>query len=208
MEFTAMGVIVAILLFFHFVPVTNEDGLSLLSSSKILSGFANPALISVLALLIVGHGVSKSGVLEIVSQRMLALSMGKLWIAILISLLTVLLISAFLNNIPVVIIFIPIMQSIAQRFHIPASKLLIPLSFVAVVGGMTTLVGSGTNLLVSTALEEADFEPLGFFEFTIPGLVLALTGLLYVIIIAPKLLPSRTTLSHRMRERSKEYFLA
>ena len=208
MEFTAMGVIVAILLFFHFVPVTNEDGLLLLSSSKILSGFANPALISVLALLIVGQGVSKSGVLEIISQRVLALSMGKLWIAVLISLLTVLLISAFLNNIPVVIIFIPIMQSIAQRFHIPASKLLIPLSFVAVVGGMTTLVGSGTNLLVSTALEEADFKPLGFFEFTIPGLVLALTGLLYVTIIAPKLLPSRTTLSHRMRERSKGYFLA
>ena len=134
--------------------------------------------------------------------------MGKLWIATLISLITVLLISAFLNNIPVVIIFIPIMQGIAQRFHIPASKLLMPLSFVAVVGGMTTLVGSGTNLLVSNALIEAGFEGFTFFEFTLPGLLLAGTGLAYVTIVAPKFLPHRTSLSHRMRERLDQHFMA
>ena len=102
--------------------------------------------------------------------------MGRLWVAMLITLLTVLLISAFLNNIPVVIIFIPIVQGIAQRFNVPASKLLMPLSFVAVVGGMT-LVGSGTNLLVSNALIESGLDGFSFFEFTLPGLVLAATGL-------------------------------
>ena len=208
MEITALGVVLILLFFFHFFPIIDQNGSNILPSSKILSGFANPAMLTVLALLVVGQGVVKTGILEIFSRHMLALSMGKLWIATLISLVTVLLISAFLNNIPVVIIFIPIMQGIAQRFHIPASKLLMPLSFVAVVGGMTTLVGSGTNLLVSNALIEAGFHGFTFFEFTLPGLLLAGTGLAYVTIIAPKFLPHRTSLSHRMRERLDQHFMA
>ena len=208
MEITALGVVLILLFFFHFFPIIDQNGSNILPSSKILSGFANPAMLTVLALLVVGQGVVKTGILEIFSRHVLALSMGKLWIATLISLITVLLISAFLNNIPVVIIFIPIMQGIAQRFHIPASKLLMPLSFVAVVGGMTTLVGSGTNLLVSNALIEAGFEGFTFFEFTLPGLLLAGTGLAYVTIIAPKFLPHRTSLSHRMRERLDQHFMA
>jgi di/tricarboxylate transporter len=208
MEITALGVVLILLFFFHFFPIIDQNGSNILPSSKILSGFANPAMLTVLALLVVGQGVVKTGILEIFSRHVLALSMDKLWIATLISLITVLLISAFLNNIPVVIIFIPIMQGIAQRFHIPASKLLMPLSFVAVVGGMTTLVGSGTNLLVSNALIEAGFDGFTFFEFTLPGLLLAGTGLAYVTIIAPKFLPHRTSLSHRMRERLDQHFLA
>jgi di/tricarboxylate transporter len=208
MEITALGVVLILLFFFHFFPIIDQNGSNILPSSKILSGFANPAMLTVLALLVVGQGVVKTGILEIFSRHVLALSMGKLWIATLISLITVLLISAFLNNIPVVIIFIPIMQGIAQRFHIPASKLLMPLSFVAVVGGMTTLVGSGTNLLVSNALIEAGFDGFTFFEFTLPGLLLAGTGLAYVTIIAPKFLPHRNSLSHRMRERLDQHFMA
>ena len=208
MEITALGVVLILLFFFHFFPIIDQNGSNILPSSKILSGFANPAMLTVLALLVVGQGVVKTGILEIFSRYMLALSMGRLWIATLISLVTVLLISAFLNNIPVVIIFIPIMQGIAQRFHIPASKLLMPLSFVAVVGGMTTLVGSGTNLLVSNALIEAGFHGFTFFEFTLPGLLLAGTGLAYVTIIAPKFLPHRNSLSHRMRERLDQHFMA
>lgn len=208
MEFTAIGVIASILIYFHFFPVLNDSGQDILPSSEILAGFANSALLSVLALLIVGQGVAKSGVLDFISHKVLALSMGKFWLAMLITLLTVLLISGFLNNIPVVIIFIPVMQSIAQRFQMPASKVLMPLSFISVVGGMTTLVGSGTNLLVSNALFDAGFPALGFFEFTVPALVLAAAVLAYVMLVAPRFLPSRTNLSHRVRERSGSYFLA
>ena len=163
MEVTALGVILILSVFFHFAPIIDANGVNQLPTSKILSGFANPAMLTVLALLVVGQGVVKTGILEIFSRHVLSLSRGRLWIATLISLITVLLISAFLNNIPVVIIFIPIMQGIAQRFHVPASKLLMPLSFVAVVGGMTTLVGSGTNLLVSNALIEAGLPGFSFF---------------------------------------------
>ena len=207
MEITALGTVFCLLLFFHFFPIENSAGRDLLPASKILAGFANPALLTVLALLVVGQGVVKTGILEIVSRQVLRLSLGRLWIAMLITLLTVLLISAFLNNIPVVIIFIPIVQGIAQRFNVPASKLLMPLSFVAVVGGMTTLVGSGTNLLVSNALIESGLDGFSFFEFTLPGLVLAATGLAYVSLVAPRILPKRTSLGHRMRERLDQHFM-
>ena len=163
----------------------DQNDNNLLGADRLLHGFANTALLTVLALLVVGQGMARTGVLEIVARYILRISFGKLWLAVLIALLAVLFISAFLNNIPVVVIFIPILQGIAQRFKVPASKLLMPLSFVAVVGGMTTLVGSGTNLLVSSALIEAGYEEFSFFEFTVPGLVLALTGLLYVMLVAP-----------------------
>ncbi|MGC6529873.1 MAG: SLC13 family permease [Candidatus Puniceispirillaceae bacterium] len=218
MELTAIGTLVALLLLFHFVPLYGEDGydavkggaqhVPIISAADLLSGFANPALITVLSLLIIGQGLTKSGILGLASRYVVRFSQGRLWLAMLISFVSVLSISAFLNNIPVVIIFIPIMQAIAQRYHVSSSKLLMPLSFVAVVGGMTTLVGSGTNLLVSQALIDNGYDKLGFFEFTLPGLVLALTGLLYVMVVAPKLLPSRKNLSHRLRERSDSYFLA
>ena len=191
MEVTSVATLVLLLLFFNFFPILDQNDNNLLGADRLLHGFANTALLTVLALLVVGQGMARTGALEIVARYILRISFGKLWLAVLIALLAVLFISAFLNNIPVVVIFIPILQGIAQRFKVPASKLLMPLSFVAVVGGMTTLVGSGTNLLVSSALIEAGYEEFSFFEFTVPGLVLALTGLLYVMLVAQKLHPTR-----------------
>ena len=95
MEITALGTVCCLLLFFHFFPIDNASGRNLLPASKILAGFANPALLTVLALLVVGQGVVRTGILEIVSRQVLRLSMGRLWVAMLITLLTVLLISAF-----------------------------------------------------------------------------------------------------------------
>ena len=208
MEATAIGIIAFLMLFFHLFPLQDEAGHLRLSQSDILAGFANPALMTVIALLIIGQGIAKSGVLDVISYKVLALSRGQLWLAMLISLISVLVISAFLNNIPVVIIFIPIIQAIAKKFHVSSSKLLMPLSFIAVLGGMTTLVGSSTNLLVSQSLVGQGYEALGFFEFSALGLLLAVTGLIYVMVISPYLLPNRKNLSHRIRERSERYFLA
>ena len=208
MEATAIAVIAGLMLFFHLFPLLDEAGNHLLSYGDILAGFANPALITVIALLIIGQGIANSGFLEVISQKVLALSRGQLWLATLISFITVLAISAFLNNIPVVIIFIPIIQSIAKQFNVSSSKLLMPLSFIAVLGGMTTLVGSSTNLLVSQTLVDQGHHALGFFEFTGLGSILAVTGLIYVMVISPYFLPDRKNLSHRLRERSERYFLA
>ena len=128
MELTAIGTLVALLLLFHFVPLYGEDGydavkggaqhVPIISAADLLSGFANPALITVLSLLIIGQGLTKSGILGLASRYVVRFSQGRLWLAMLISFVSVLSISAFLNNIPVVIIFIPIMQTLAVQAKI------------------------------------------------------------------------------------------
>ena len=129
---TSVATLVLLLLFFHFFPILDQNDNNLLGADRLLHGLANTALLTVLALLVVGQGMARTGVLELVARYILRISFGKLWLAVLIALLAVLVISAFLNNIPVKVIFIPILQGIAQRFKVSASKLLIPLTSGAI----------------------------------------------------------------------------
>ncbi|PHS78627.1 MAG: SLC13 family permease [Rhodospirillaceae bacterium] len=190
-EVTSLGVLCALMMFFHFFPVVGADGVNTLSAETLLSGFANPALITVLALLVIGQGMVRTGVLDTAARFILSSCGPRSWISIMAVLVTVMVVSGFLNNIPVVVIFIPIMQALAERFDLPPSKLMMPLSFAAILGGMTTLIGSGSNLLVNSALIGMNVKPFSFFDFTIPGLVLAATGLLFLLIFAPIILPKR-----------------
>ncbi len=190
-ELTSLAVICALLLLFHFAPVPGPGGLNRMGPERILSGFANPALITVLALLVIGDGLSRTGALGQGAWLLLRAMRGHAAASIGLALVAVLAVSAFLNNIPVVVIFIPIMQALAEKLGQGAGRYMMPLSFAAILGGMTTLIGSSTNLLVSGMLLELGERPFGFFDFTVPGLVLALSGLAYVMFIAPRLLPDR-----------------
>ncbi|MEE9316982.1 MAG: SLC13 family permease [Rhodospirillales bacterium] len=209
MEVTSLGIICALLIFFHFFPVGTEDAPSL-TPGRILQGFANPALITVLALLVMGQGMVRTGVLDRGASLILGAAgrRGGLLVSLLLILLVAMAVSAFLNNIPVVVIFIPIMQMLASRYGRSVSKLMIPLSYAAVLGGMTTLIGSSTNLLVNSALIEVKVAPFGFFDFSIPGLVMATTGLLYVLLISPRLLPDRAGLADSMVDGDGKHFVA
>ncbi|MFQ5619503.1 MAG: SLC13 family permease [Rhodospirillales bacterium] len=208
MELTSIGVICALLVFFHFFPVTGAAGADRLGPVRILQGFANPALITVLALLVIGQGMVRTGVLDKGAGLILGLGGGRAWLSMVVVLGAVLVISAFLNNIPVVVIFIPIMQALAARFGRSVSKVMIPLSFAAVLGGMTTLIGSSTNLLVNSALIEMSVTPFGFFDFSVPGLVLAAVGLVYLLVVAPRLLPERASLADALVDGSGKQFIA
>ncbi len=208
MEVTSVGVICVLLLFFHFFPVPGADDVNQLDARRILLGFANPALIAVVALLVMGQGMVRTGVLDRAARPVLGLGGGGAWLPLALTLATVLVVSAFLNNIPVVIIFIPIMQGLAARFGRSVSRLMIPLSYAAVLGGMTTLIGSSTNLLVNSALIEMAERPFAFFDFTVPGLVLAGTGLVYVVFVAPRLLPVRESLADVLLEGRGKQFIA
>jgi len=190
-ELTSLAVICALLLLFHFTPVPGPDGLNRMGPERILSGFANPALVTVLALLVIGDGLSRTGALGQGAWFLLRATRGRAAASIGLALIAVLTVSAFLNNIPVVVIFIPIMQALADKLGQGAGRYMMPLSFAAILGGMTTLIGSSTNLLVSGMLLELGQRPFGFFDFTVPGVVLALSGLAYVMLVAPRLLPNR-----------------
>tara|TARA_B100001540_G_C15786697_1_gene633543 strand:- start:282 stop:2000 length:1719 start_codon:yes stop_codon:yes gene_type:complete len=196
------------MLYFYIFPVPGEGIENLLSPKEFVLGFANSALLAVLALLVMGQGMVSAGVIDKVAHVVLRLSGSRGWIAVLFILLVVLVISGFLNNIPVVVIFIPIMDAIASKFYATPSKIMMPLSFAAVLGGMTTLIGSGTNLLVSGTLEDMGQDPFSFFQFTLPGLVLAFVGFLFVFFILPRLLPNRSSNTEEFVKNSNVSFLS
>ena len=208
MEIVSVGIIGLLLVFYTIFPYLDADGNNLLRPSKILAGFSNPALITVLSLLVIGQAIVNTRSLERATQFVVGLSPKNPFFSMVFVLIFVLIISAFLNNTPVVVIFIPIMQVLADRFSRSASAFMMPLSFVAILGGMTTLLGSSTNLLISNSLADLGLRQFSFFEFTVPGLVLAATGFLYIVFIAPKILPNRRTLANTLIDGDGKQFLA
>jgi di/tricarboxylate transporter len=204
-EVVAASLIAFLLIFFHFLPVSDSNGQNELNAAKILSGFANPGLITIVSLLIVGGAMVRTGALEGLAAVLYRLSGGKVLRGLLISLIPVAVVSSVLNNTPVVIIFIPIVGAFAERIGVSVSRLLIPLSFASILGGMTTLIGSSTNLLVSGVASDLNLPPIQFFDFFIPGAVLAITGLLYVIFVAPKLIPDRAPMASQLATEDREF---
>ena len=191
MEVTSIGLVATLLIFFFLFPVSGPDGDNLLSATEILSGFGNPALISIIALLVIGQGLFQTGALEKPTKWLLETGKGYTYIKLLAVFVVAMVVSAFLNNTPVVVMFIPIVAALAAQSDRTASSVMMPLSFLCILGGMTTLIGSSTNLLVADAYAKLSTGSIGFFDFTIPGLVLASAGFLFVLILSPFLLPSR-----------------
>ena len=196
-EMTALVLLVALLLLFELIPLRGSDGKVLLNTTDLLAGFANPALISVLALLVLGNGLWRTGALDWAIKQLFQKTGRSYKSAIFICFFVVFIASPFVNNTPVVVIFIPILETVVQRFSHSPSSVMMPLSFIAILAGMTTLVGSSTNLLVSGTMVELGQKPLEFFGFFVPGLVLAGVGLMYLLIATPLLLPRRSSPARR-----------
>ncbi len=207
-EITSLVTLGFLLIFFNLFPLTGPDGDLLLSTRTLVAGFAEPALIAIIALLVVGQGLVQTGALDGAANKLVELGTGRGTLVIIISLVFVAVISGFLNNTPVVVIFIPIMSALAEKLDKSASSVMMPLSFAAILGGMTTLIGSSTNLLVSGSMASLGLDKLDFFSFTLPGSVLAGVGLVYVIFIAPRLLPERSAKSGDHFDEDGKQFIA
>lgn len=205
MELTSLAVICGLLGWFHFFPVTGPGGDNLLDPTALLAGFANPALITIAALLVMGEGLARTGVLEAGASLLIRAGRGHFLLASALALITVLVVSGFLNNTPVVVIFIPIMQALAERLGQSPAKLMMPLSFAAILGGMTTLIGSSTNLLVSGTLVELGQPGFSFFQFLVPGAVVAMVGLVFVLFVAPRLIPPRDELASAIAGSGRQF---
>ncbi|MFN3232120.1 MAG: SLC13 family permease [Alphaproteobacteria bacterium] len=190
-EVTSLLTLAVLLVFFHLMPVYSSTGVAELNARTLLAGFAEPALVAIIALLVIGQALVQTGALDGPAAMLIKFGRGHAGIVIVFALIFVAILSGIMNNTPVVVIFIPIMSALAERLDQPPSRVLIPLSFAAILGGMTTLIGSSTNLLVSGAAVKEGLPELGFFDFTLPGAVLAGVGLLYLLFIAPLLLPKR-----------------
>ena len=160
-EAVSLGALSLLLVLFGAFPYQADNG-SAVTIEALLSGFSSPALITVLALLIVGKGLFATDALEGVTNRIGRLYGGNPRLSIAIILVVAGVTSAFLNNTPVVVIFIPVLTSLAARFRLPAYQIFMPLSFITILGGMTTLIGSSTNMIAAGMAEKQGVE-IGFF---------------------------------------------
>ena len=166
-----------------------------LDVSEALRGFSNYAVITIAALYIIGEGLNRTGAIEFLARMVLRYSGGGERGMVLMVGLIAAAVSSVLNNTAVVVVFIPVLLGLARQTGVAGSRLMIPLSFASILGGMCTLVGTSTNLLVSGAAENLGQAPLEMFEMTPLGVPLALAGILFMTFFGKKLLPKRHSLS-------------
>jgi di/tricarboxylate transporter len=164
----------------------------LVTIDEAFSGFASPAVITVWSVYIVSGALFVSGVADRLASSMLRLA-GKNYVRILVVImLTVGIMSSFMNNIGAVAILLPAVVSIGRSINVAPSKLLIPMAFVSLLGGKMTLIGTPPNILATSIMETyGGMEPFGFFDFTPMGVLVLATGVLYFVFIGRHLLPER-----------------
>mgnify|MGYP005666391787 CR=1 FL=1 len=195
------GIIVLMILLLAFEWLAADSVAVLVMVSLIVIGFVSPqegiaglsnqATVTVLALMILSVGLESTGVINQVGKYILPLLKSQEWIAILALMLIVGIFSAFTSTTAVVIVFLRIMVNLAPKMTTQLSRLLIPLSYAAILGGSCTLLGTSTNLLVSSIARDYQLEPFGIFEFSLLGFIFFLAGVVYMVLIGRFLLPKK-----------------
>lgn len=179
MDLTALLVLVALAL------------TGLVTPSQALSGFSNPAVVIVWAMFILSGGLARTGISSLIGAQLLKFagkSEGRL-IAILMTVTALL--SSVMNNIGVAAMFLPITLEISKRTRRPPSRLLLPMAYGALHGGLILLIGTATNLIVQDVMVEAGFAPLGFFDYAPGGLIILIISVAYMVLIGRRFLPDR-----------------
>ncbi|MDX1500365.1 MAG: SLC13 family permease [Woeseiaceae bacterium] len=187
-EYAAGIVLTVLVLVFEIFPVTGPGALR---GADLFRGFGNEALVTICLLLVLARGVEISGALRPVGRFLTALWLRNRTLALFATLVVAALISAFANNTPIVVMMLPILVGVAHRIGIPPSKVLMPAGFATIVGGMSTTIGTSTNLLVVSVSEDYGLPRLEMFDFILPAAAAAAAGLLYLWLVAPQLLPAR-----------------
>lgn len=180
--------------------------LGILPQGDALAVFANPAPWTIAAMFLIVGGLVRTGALQAISQRAALHAADRPRSTLAMVSGTVLGLSAFVNNTPVVVVMIPVFMRLAKAMRVAPSKLLIPLSYLTIFGGTITLIGTSTNLVVDGVAQAQGLEPFGIFEITSVGLILAITGALYLALLGPRLLPDRESLAALLTDRAPMKF--
>ena len=198
----SISVLGLLFLIFEIYPVNG------IKFDDFIAGFSNQGLLTVMALLVVAQGVYSTGILNTFVDNIMHLNRdiqtsSKTLLILL--LLIVAIFSSIMNNTPIIIIFIPLVSIIAEKMHLSISKALIPLSYAGILGGMTTLVGSSTNIIGAEVAKDLGVENINFFSVTLPGLAIAIPGILFVLFVLPKLMPKRTNTSSSLSTEQNKF---
>ncbi|MBD3625728.1 MAG: SLC13 family permease, partial [Rhodobacteraceae bacterium] len=178
-----------------------------IDTGQLLSVFSNPAPWTIGAMFVISGALVRTGALNALTTSIGAHASTRPRTVLTGFALATLFASAFMNNTPVVVMLIPVAVSLAQNMKLAPSKLLIPLSYCAILGGVCTLIGTSTNLLVDGVARANGLEPFGLFEITPLGVILAGWGLIYLRLVGPRLLPDRESMADLLTDRkSMKYF--
>jgi di/tricarboxylate transporter len=176
-----------------------------IDEGQAFAGFSNSAPLTVAALYVLARAADKTGLLGPVVTRLLGRERDISRRTLARLLLPTAWTSGFINNTPLVAMLIPEITSWATRHNLSASRLLLPLSYAAILGGTITVIGTSTNLVVSGLLQQSGREPLGLFEITPVGGVVAIVGLALLILVVPLLLPKRRAVGEALSEQMREF---
>jgi len=189
LETSSLVILIALVVAFQIFPY-ERDGTAL-GPAEFLSGFGNEALIAICALIMIGKALETTGALQ-----PLATILSRTWsdrpvLALLLMLVAVAVLSAFINDTPIVVLMIPILVGISFRAKSPISGVLLPMGLATIIGGMSTTIGTSTNLLVVGVAQDLGLPNIGMFDFVLPAILVGGIGLMFVWLIAPRLLPTR-----------------
>jgi di/tricarboxylate transporter len=189
LESSSLAVIIALIAGFQLFPY-EVDGVPV-DPAQFLLGFGNEALVAICSLIVIGKALETTGALQPVARFA-----GNQWskrpkAALLFMLIAVFVLSAFINDTPIVVLMIPILVGIALRTKLPASGFMLPMGLATIMGGMTTTIGTSTNLLVVGITRDMGVADIAMFDITVPALLVGSVGIIFVWLIVPRLLPDR-----------------
>lgn len=192
LETSCLIVLIALVSGFQFFPYQiNEIPLNPID---FFAGFGNEALITICALMIIGKGIEITGALQPLASLVSNTWSTRPLLALFVTLIAAAMLSAFMNNTPIVILLMPILVGVSLRVKFPISKVLLPMGFATIIGGMSTTIGTSTNLLIVGIAQDMNVHNFSLFDFMLPVVIVGSVGVLFLWLIAPKLLPMRTPL--------------
>ncbi len=163
----------------------------LVSPNDALAGFSNSAVVTVWAMFILSEGLTRTGIADVIGRQVMRIAGRREISMIVVIMITAAVLSAFMNNIGVAALMLPVVVDVARRTRIAASRLLMPLAYSTLLGGLMTLIGTPPNLLISESLVRGGYEPFGLFDFTPMGGLIMVIGVLFVALFGRFLLPRK-----------------
>ncbi len=195
-DLTAIGVIVVLALSGFLTP------------KEAVSGFANPAVITVAAMFVVSRGMMRTGGIEFLGRQVTRVARRNVPAALALILFSVAVASAFINNTPVVILFIPVVMAMCCDLGLSPSRFLIPVSYASILAGTCTLIGTSTNIIISDLSDQYGYGALSMFELSIIGAPIAVFGIIFLLIAAPRILPGLANPTCQLRHGEHRKYLA
>ena len=180
----------------------------ILTPTEAIAGFASPAVITVGAMFLISKGMIRTGAVRFISQKVADYSRGRPTLAIFLILVIVGTASAFINNTPVVVLFIPIILSLGCELDFSPSKVLIPVSYASILAGTCTLIGTSTNIIISDLSASHGFGALAMFELSPLGVPIAMLGLIFLMFAAPRLMPNLQSPVCELKDAEHRRYLA